>query len=371
MKITCEREQLLTAFQAAASVAPSRSPKPILQNIKLEVSADTAMLLATDLDVGIRVQVPGIAVEAAGSAILHPASFGSILRESTDASLRLEADPQGTLIRGERSEFRLPGADPLEFPSVAEFHETKYHEISARLFREMIHRTVFATDNESTRYALGGVLIELDSQRIIAVGTDGRRLATMSGPAKAVEGHATSEQMTIVPARSMQLIERVLGDAEGDIRLAAKPNSVLVQTPQATVFSRLVEGRYPKWREVLPQRDGSAKIELPVGLLHSAVRQAQIVTSKESRGVDFTFEEGRLTLSGRSAESGQSRVELPISYAGSAISITLDPRYVGEFLKVLDPDKNFTMDVQDAENAAVCISDDGYQYVIMPLARDQ
>src|SRR5690349_8259947 len=109
MKITCQRDKFLTAFQTAAAVAPSRSPKPILQNVKLEVAADRATLIATDLEVGIRIDVTGIEVEAPGSAVLPVSRFGSILRESTDEKIRLETDGQGTVVRGERSEFRLPG----------------------------------------------------------------------------------------------------------------------------------------------------------------------------------------------------------------------------------------------------------------------
>ena len=122
-------------------------------------------------------------VETPGSAVLPIARFGSILRECTDDKLALETDGQGTLVRGERSEFNLPAENPDEFPTVAAFNEEKFHELAARLFREMIRRTVFATDNESSRYALGGVLLEMDGDKIIAVGTDGRRLAKMEGPA--------------------------------------------------------------------------------------------------------------------------------------------------------------------------------------------
>ena len=110
------------------------------------------------------------------------------------------------------------------------------------------------------------------------------------------------------------------------------------------------------------------QIELTVGPLYSAVRQAAIVTSEESRGVDFTFEKGSLVLSGRTAEVGQSRIEVPVAYDGDKLGITLDPRYLIDFLKVLDPEKTFTLDLKDSESAAVCTTDDGYGYVIMPLA---
>ncbi len=370
MKVTCDREKLLAAFQTAAAVAPTRSPKPILQNVKLEVTDAGAILLATDLEVGIRIHVPGVEVQVAGSAVLPIGRFGAILRESGDEQLRLETDGQSTVVRGQRSEFKLPAEDPHEFPAVAGFSEAKYHELPARLLRELIRRTIFATDNESSRYALGGVLLEFSEDKITAVGTDGRRLAKMEVPAKSVGGHASGDSTTIVPTRSMQLIERTLTDGDAEIQIAARANEVVVQSPRATIFTRLVEGRFPRWRDVFPQRTGATKIDVSVGPMLSAVRQAAIVTSEESRGVDFTFENGTLLLSGRAAEVGQSRIELPLTYDGPALSISLDPRYVQEFLKVLDPDRTITLDLKDAESAAVCLTDDGYGYVIMPLARD-
>ncbi len=370
MKVTCDREALLAAFQTAAAVVPSRSPKPILQNIKLEVSDSGAILLATDLEIGIRIQVPGIQVEIPGSAILPLSRFGSILRESTDDTLQLESDGQATLVRGQRSEFKLPAENPQEFPTVADFTEKAYHELPARVLKEAIRRTIFATDNESSRYALGGVLLEMDADKITAVGTDGRRLAKMEVPARSEGGHQSGESMTIVPTKAMQLIERTLTDAEADIQIAARANEVLVRGPRATIYSRLVEGRFPRWRDVFPQRSDAARIELTVGPLYSAVRQAAIVTSEESRGIDFNFDSGTLVLSGRVAEVGQSRVELPIAYDGQAIAIMLDPRYLSDFLKVLDAERVVTVEIKDAESAAVCTTDDGYGYVIMPLARD-
>jgi DNA polymerase III subunit beta len=372
MKLTCEREKLLTAFQTAGSVAPARSPKPILQNVKIEAAGDTATLMATDLEIGIRVQLGGVETPAAGSAILPIGRFTSILRESSDAAIQIESDGQSTIVRGDRSEFRLQAENPDEFPVVAGGDAEKaYHELPARLFREIIRRTAFATDNESSRYALGGVLLELTAEKITAVGTDGRRLAKMEAPARGIGGHKTGDNTVIVPTKAMQLIERALSDNDAEIQLIARPNEVLVKSPRVTIYSRLVEGRFPKWRDVFPQRTSAQRIDCMVGPLHAAVRQAAIVTSDESRGVDFQFHEGKVVLSGKAADVGQSRVEFPIAYDGPKLTITLDPRYFGDFLRVLDPESTFTLELKDAESAAVCSTGDGYGYVIMPLARDR
>ena len=133
--------------------------------------------------------------------------------------------------------------------------------------RELIRRTIFATDNESSRYALGGVLLEMAADKITGVGTDGRRLAKMEVPAQGVGGHQTGDSMTIVPTKAMQLIERALTDGDAEIQIAARANEVLVRSPRATIYSRLVEGRFPKWRDVFPQRTGAMKVELTVGPL--------------------------------------------------------------------------------------------------------
>jgi len=370
MKVLCEREKLLHAFQTAASVAPSRSTKPILQNVKFEATAERTTLMATDLEIGIRIEATGVVVEAPGNAILPITRFGMILRESLDEKLVLESDGRKILVRGDRSEFNLPAENPDEFPQVNPFQERAYHQLAARLFRELIRRTVFATDMESSRYALGGVLIELSANQITGVATDGRRLARQEGPAQAVAGHKTTEN-TIMPTRAMQLIERALGDSEGEIQLATRDNDVLIKSERATIYTRLVEGRYPKWRDVFPRSDDALKIELCVGPFYAAVRQAAIVTSDERRGVDFAFGDGKVVLVSHGAEFGDAHVELPVAYEGAETGVTLDPRFMADFLRVLDPEKMFTIQLRDAESAVVCRTDDGYSYVIMPLARER
>ena len=371
MKVSCDREQLLQAFQTVASVAPSRSPKPILQNVKLEAEGENVILSATDLEVGIRHSVSGVDVQSPGVVVLSVSRFGSILRESSDETLHMEADGQGTTIRGERSQFRLSAENPAEFPEVTSFQEASFLEVPARLLRELIRRTVFATDNESSRYALGGVKLEFEENAITAIGTDGRRLAKMRGPVTTTGTPIDASQTTIVPTKAMQLIERAITPADAEVQVTVKGNEILAHTPRATVSAVLLQGRFPDWKKVFPEQGAGVRLELPVGATNTAVRQAAIVTSEESRGVDFTFGDGTLVLSGRAAEVGQSRVELPINYDGEELTVTLDPRFAIDFLKVLNQEKTFTLEVKDSESAAVCSTDDGYGYVIMPLARDR
>ena len=370
MKIKIQREPLFHSFQTVAAVAPVRSPKEILRNVKLEANDEIVTLSATDTELGIRMEISGVEIQAAGSVVLPVARFSAILRESSDAQLELASDGEHIFVNCGRSSYQLQSENPDEFPEVPRFEQAAYHEISARLVKELVRRTLFATDLESSRYALGGVLLVFEADRVIAVGTDGRRLAKMEGPAQSIGGHQSSGNTTIVPYKTMQLIERALTDADAEIRLAAGVNELMLQSPRVTIYSRLVEGRYPKWQDILQKREGTSQIELVVGPFFTAVRQAAIVTSDESRGLDFTFADGTLTLCGRAADVGSSKVEMPISYQDAKIDLSLDHRFVADFLKVLDLQKTVTLSVRDDEHPAEFCTDDGYVYVLMPMARD-
>jgi DNA polymerase-3 subunit beta len=370
MKIRSPKEPLLAAVQTAAAVVPSRSPKPVLTNIKFEADQGGAVVSATDLEVGIRAAVEGVETLAAGAVLLPSSRLVAILREAAAGTVvEIETDGTAAVVKAARSEFRLPVEDPLEFPSVAGFPEGPCFELSTPLVHELVRRTVFATDNESSRYALGGVLLELSATGVIAVGTDGRRLAKMEGPCQ-IHGGEAAEAQPIVPARAMQLVERSLGGPDTPVQIAVRGSEILVRTAGTTISARLVEGRFPRWRDVFPERPDAARVHLMAGPLLAAVRQAAIVTSEQSKGVDFSFEPGQLVLSGRSAESGESRVELPIDYASAAVRIKLDPRFMSDFLRVLDGGTTISVEIADPQSACVCRTDDGYGYVIMPLAAD-
>ncbi len=372
MKITCQRDALMTAFSLAASIAPTRSPKEILQNVKATASAGKLTLTATDMEVGIRLDVAeGVEIETEGTELLPVQRTMAILRESTDETLNIETDDSGVRITGSRSKFKLPGSNPDEFPTVANFEEEKYHVVPTRLFREMVKRTVFATDAESSRYALGGVLLEMDESSVIAVGTDGRRLARMEGKGESIGGHQTSGSSVIVPTRAIQLMERALDDKDETVDVAARANDLLLRTPRAVIYSRLVEGRYPNWRQVFPQREKAVQLDMTVGPLFAALRQAAIVTDHESRGIDFTFADGSLRLDASTAEIGESHIELPIAYDGESITLTMDHRYVADFCKVLDNESAFIMEIESGSSPALLSTEDGYGYVIMPMARDR
>ncbi|HOM15882.1 MAG TPA: DNA polymerase III subunit beta [Thermoguttaceae bacterium] len=368
MKISYEREKFLEAFHHAASVVPSRSPKPVLKNVRLDVSREGGTMMGTDLEIGVRVELSGLEIEEPGSVLLPAGQMMDILRESKDEKLSLEKDRSGVVVRGQRSLFRLPGEDVESFPPVRTFQEEKYHEISTSLFRQMIRRTVFATDMENPRYALGGVHWELTEDRAIAVATDGRRLAKEEGPARSVGGHTTGEASSIISVRAVQLMERIFTDSEENLQIAFRENDVLVRSPRITIYSLLVEGRFPRWREVFPKTPHPVQVELAAEPFYQAVREAAIMTSQEHRGIRLTFGEGKVVLTAQESDLGESRIELPISYEGPEMPVALNHRFLIDFLRVLDQETTFTMAMKDSESPVLFRTQNNYEYIVMPLA---
>jgi DNA polymerase-3 subunit beta len=368
MKITCHREGLLSACQLASVAVAQRDVKPVLRNIKAIVEEDRCTLMATDLELGIRLEVRGIKVEEAGEALLPTSRLIAILREATDEELTIEAGPDKCVVKGQTAEFDMPGEDPAAFPDVPAFAEEKYHEVSAGTLREMIKRTIFAAATEGqVRFgATTGVLWELEDDKAALIATDGRRLAMMTGQAKPHGGHTTKGQLPVVPTKAMNLLERNLIEPEESIRISMRPNEVLMKTERAMIYSRLVEGRFPNYKQVIPGKH-SHRVPLTVGPFYAAVRQAAIMTDDESKRVRFNFAKKKLTLRAQGVESGQSRVELPIDYDGKGLEISFDPKFVGDMLRVLEPDTPLTLDMNDANAPAVFRYDPNYLYVIVPL----
>ncbi|NNJ26831.1 DNA polymerase III subunit beta [Alienimonas chondri] len=389
MKLHCARPALAAAFTTVGAAVPTRTPKEILRNVRIDAEGDSAVLSATDSEVGVRVKLGGVTVERPGSTLLPAQRVQQILRELNDDTVHLELGPapgakggeepdenDAVWIRAGHSEFRLSPEDPAEFPPVADFEQDDFHTLSEGVLKGAIRRTLFATDTESTRYALGGVLVEVGGsegggETVTFAATDSRRLAVVEAAASATgtPGAGPSDG-PVIPAKALGILDRVLGDADGEVFVTLRDNDVLCKAGDVVVSARLVEGRFPRYRQVIPA-ESKHTVEMVAGPFYSAVRQAQIVTSDETRGVDFTFEDGNLRLNSRAADVGASQIELPVPYHGDAFTITFDPRFVADFLKVLEPEATFTVGLNDPDSAAVLRTGGDYTYVIMPLSRDR
>jgi len=368
MKLSCERERFTQAFKLAASVAASRDVKPVLQNVKATITKKSVLLQATDVEIGIRLHLDGCDNLEKGEAILPAKMFRQMLDVFRHPQLLIESEEEKVYVSGaKKRQYSFLTQSTDEFPDIEDFSESSYHEVSVKVLREIIRRTVFAIDPENNRYAFNGVLIEFVDDKICGVATDGRRLAFQEGTATCVGDHKAEN--TIFPPKALQILDRALGDDDDIVQVSVSTNRALFRCGNIVFFTRLIEGRFPRWRNIIPETEGKIQVDILAGALNSAVQQAAIVVSDREPGVIFALDSGMLTIQGHGAESGDASVDVPISYTGEAKEVKLNPKFFTDYLKALDSEKNLSMYIGGDEPVHLR-TDDAYIYVVMPMSRD-
>jgi DNA polymerase III subunit beta len=370
MIVTCQRDGLLSACQIVSVAIPARTTMPVYKNIKVVAEADCLTVMATDLEVGVRYEIRGLSIEEPGQAIIPTDRLMAILRETSDTEIRIDADTRRTKVHTTASNYEMAGEDPATFADIADFVAgEKYFELAAADLLLMVRRTAFAAAKEEGRYAMRGVLWDMEEKSAKLVATDGKRLALASGPSVAQGTGDVKGQSHLVPPKAMQLLERILaeGDAKQGVQVSLRANDALFRTERAVIYSRLVEGRFPPYRDVVPKK-ANAKIPIVVGEFLSAVRQAAIMTDDESKRIAFQFTSGKLTLEAQGSTTGHSKVEMKLDgYDGPKIDIFFDPMYITDMLRVMDPAEVLQLDLVDGQKPAVFRCGPDYLYLVVPL----
>jgi DNA polymerase III subunit beta len=371
MKAACDRSTLTRGVQVASSVVLPRSPKPALGCIKMEAQAGKMTLLATDLEVGIRIELDKIEVQQPGEGLVPADRFHSILRELDADTVSLTSTEQETEIVAPGARFKVLGDDPADFPQVPEFPATGAFSMLADDLVGLIKRTLFATAKENTRYALNGILWEVEASTVTLVATDGRRLSLARGKCK--DGPA-AKVSAIVPSKAMLLIERCLADIsdkEALVRVVLREKDLLLEGPpgdggKRIVYSRLVDGHFPKYDDVIP-RDFDKKATLDTQGFLAAVRKAALLTNEESRGVTMKFSNQELVITSRTPEMGEAEVRLPVEYSGETLEVGFNPQYVMDAVKVIDS-QQFVFSFKGPSKPGVISEGKMFTHVVMPVS---
>ena len=371
MKVICNRGALLEALGVVSQAVPSRTPKPVLACVKLVAADDKLVLVATDLEVAVRYEDAQVQVEQDGQTLLPADKLRDIVRESVDDTLSIELKGEQCVISGRDSKFTVYTQNPADFPAEPTFEGEADIEIPGKQLKTLINKTAFAAAREGTRYAFNGVLTtvrELDGRKVVMmVATDGKRLAKMVGEAtiNVDAKNAKSAPSAIIPTKSLQLIDKLVGDPEEPVRIKIKPNEVLVATAAATLKTSLVEGQFPPFEDVIP-RDNDKTMTAACGDFMSAVRRAALLTTEESKGVRMSFDGDGLKLTSRSPEAGEAEVKFACKYDGEPVEIGFNPQYLVEALKVSDAD-DITLELSAANRPGLIKAGEGFEYVIMPV----
>jgi DNA polymerase-3 subunit beta len=344
MRLVTPREPFLHHLQLAASVCPTRSPRPILQDVLVHASDGKVEFVSTDGEVSLRTWYEADGIKGEGSAAFPAITLLSAVRSMADDQIKI--DEKGSLheISCGHAVFKLNGDDPEMFPLIPTVDAKTAVTVPVKDF----------------------VLLEVDPDEMTVVATDGRRLALAR-----LEGKTgvSKRQTRILPVKGLAQLQRAGSEAADDamLRIGLLENQVAFALPFTEIVAQLVEGEFPDFRAVLPKdTDAPEKVVLDREELASAIRRAAVTAGEGARSVELNFSGGRLSVTSRQEGVGESRSEMPVEYDGDEVGIRFNPEFLGDYLKGL-PEASVDFRFKDRASAGVFTGKDDSVYVVMPI----
>lgn len=367
MKLQTTKENLLKGIQAVQNAVSTKNTLPILSHILLETHKDGIRLTATDLEIGVSAKVAGEPHE--DGAITVPArKFSEIIKElpgGVPINIQVKKG-QSISIEAGKSFFKLNGLLKDDFPQLPDFQTQGGKNIESVKFpqknlKTMIQLTQFAMSHDESRYVLNGLLFSFRGKVLKMVATDGRRLAIIE---KHVLESGNVSRDVIVPMKTIQELNRNLTE-NGDVTFYFKENQVQAVIDSIQITSRLIEGEYPNYEQVIPKKT-KEELKLNTQDFLQATRRASILTSQDSQSIKINLIKDRMIITKNSPDLGEAREELEIDYKGTDFTIGFNPSFLIDVLKNLSDDA-VHFGFSDPEKPAVIRSGDDYTYIVLPM----
>jgi DNA polymerase-3 subunit beta len=363
MKVKFNRTALQEALTLVTGVIPSRTPKPILQCLHIATEEDSVRISATDLEVGITCLVRQVEIESHGNIVVPADKLSSIVRESFDDVIALEATESAVYLVGSDSRFTIYSHDPDQYPVVPGFEGEADIEVKLDRLQDGIEQTVFAAAKESTRYALNGILWEVHGKKLSLIATDGRRLAKA---VVSLEKAATlPEGRIIVPAKTMNLLDKIPMRDGGSVSVRFVNNQIVLGCETVVISSNLVEGNFPKYEDIIP-KDYTKKLTLPTDAVLSAVRRAALLANEDSKGIKLALDKGSLIFTSRAPETGDAQIDMDIEYNEEPMEIGFNPQFLVDVMRVIKED-TFELHLGQSDRPGLIKSGSSFLYIVMPV----
>jgi DNA polymerase-3 subunit beta len=366
MNLTIAKEKLIHGLQAVQNVVSTRTTLPILSNVLMKAEDGKVEFTATDLDVTISCTVEAN-VKKKGATTIPVKRFFGVVRELASPEIELEVDDKHACsVRAGASFYKINGLSADEFPPVQKFKEDKKIVLPQEKIKSMLRKTSFAISNDESRYVLNGIFLILKEHKMTMVATDGRRLALVD---EEVDIPENSQGEFILPTKAVNEMTRLLGD-KGDVEMKFSENQVSLSLADekgnsAVVISKLVEGNYPNYKQVIPS-DTKERVALPREEFLAALRRAQIMTSDKANSVKLAIGKNSLAITANSPDVGEARETLAINYKGKDLQIAFNPAYLIDPLNVLVEDEVF-LELIDELSPGVLKINGPFLYVVMPM----
>ena len=371
MKFKINRDHFANGLAQVLNVVGSKATMPILSNVLIEAEKDQVSLTTTNLDLGIRCKIKA-EVKETGAVTLPVKRLAGIVRELPNVEVGFDATPnhQVKLTSG-GSTFRIMGIGKEEFPPLPEFGEEKAYSLEQGELVSMLKSVAYAQSTDETRYILNGVYFNFKDGKLSLVATDGRRLALIS---KEMDVPAASAGAIILPAKTVSELTRLLDKGEkvkinfNDRRAAFqiatdKDTSGLID--HVYLYSKVVEGNYPNYQQVIP-KETHQRIKLERELLLQCVHRAALVCSEKANSVKLKLSSNLLELTAQSPDFGEAHESMAIGYSGPDLQVAFNPTFLMDPLKALTKDEVF-FEVKDEVSPGVFKTLESFVCVIMPV----
>ncbi|MDP3790473.1 MAG: DNA polymerase III subunit beta [Candidatus Omnitrophota bacterium] len=361
MKFDTTKDVLTKGIQDVQSAINPKTTLPILSNILMETGKDNLSLTATDLDIGIisNIQVkPG----TEGAITIPAKKFFDIIKELPEGDVSVSVKKNNLVhIECPSCLFKIMGLPKDEFPQLPDFKDKDSIAIQRPRLKKMIAMTSFAISRDETRYVLNGVLFIIKPTYIRMVATDGRRLAMVE---EKIQAPKTQERKVIIPAKTIAELGKLLGD-EGEVKVCFGNNQVLFDMGGTKVVSRLIEGEFPNYEQVVP-KEVKDKIGVSRVKLLAATKRAALFTNTDSLAVKIELSKDKMVLSKSAPYIGEAREEIVVDYKGKDIAIGFNPDYLVDALKNIN-EETVNLEISDPEKPGVIRIGNEYVYVVLPM----
>lgn len=365
MKFTCTQENLAQGLGVVAHIATKSANLPILNNILLRADKGGIELSATNLEIGITKRIRG-KIETEGALTLPARVFAEYVSLLSDEKVEVEQDGSSLLIRSGNAETKLHGLPAEEFPLIPAIEQQNTFVCAARDVRDGIGQVVFAAASDDTRPEISGVFFRLSAKELTLAATDSYRLAQKRVPVH--QGNADGVT-AIVPVRTLQEVMRTLHQEGETVTFSVTANQLLCSFADTTLISRLVDGQYPDYQQILPAGNATT-VKTDTAELLRAVRATSLFSRPGMNDLVFTTEpkEHRLTLHAANAQVGENRQHVNAEIAGEENTIVLNSRYVLDGLNALQSETTLFALTNNTSPALLQPEGDAsYLYLVMPI----
>ncbi len=366
MKVICTKKDLSKGLDFVQLAVSAKSTIPALNNFLMETTKDKIMLVATDLEIGIRCYIEG-KIEEPGAITIPAKKLAEIVRELPDKDIKISVSEKNTIsVICEKTRLKLPGIPKEEFPVLPEVKESKSITIPIKSLKEMILKTNFAISTDETRYVLNGIYMITSNKSIKMVATDGRRLAYINRDIK-TEGTIPNTNI-IIPNKAIQsLLQLINSTEEEDIKINIGSNQIAYTLGDSLFITRLIEGDYPNYEQVIP-KNTSIKVKINTKAFLQVTKRMHIFATDSSISMKLGISNKLLKIAINASTVGEAEDEIETDYEGESLDIAFNPQFVLEILRVTESEE-IILELGGALTPGIIrpMDDKEYLCVIMPM----